>query len=334
MLYLTTRNKIESVTAYYTMTHDRSSDGGYFVPMQIPVISADALAELSKLSFNDCVADILGRFFPKHLCGWNIDFSVGKNPVRLKQINQKIFVAEAWHNPEGDFSRMVENLASMISKDICDGTATSWMWTAARIAVLFAEFAQLRSRNVLLQDETFDISVSCANFDIPFACWYARRMGLPIGKIICSCLQNSQLWDFRRTGNLQSSHLLADGFEGFERLIYSALGKQEAFRYIDCCKQKRNYVLNDLYLQRLFDGIRVSVISSHRIAPIINGTFTSADFLMDPFTALAYAGSQDIRATEGENGITLLISEKSPSHFADVLAKTVKVPIEEINSRF
>ena len=79
MLYLTTRNQIESVTAYYTLTHPRSSDNGYFVPMRIPLISAEELSALTELSFGACVAAILNRFFPAHLNGWDIDFIIEFN---------------------------------------------------------------------------------------------------------------------------------------------------------------------------------------------------------------------------------------------------------------
>jgi len=338
VLYLTTRNRVESVPALYVLSHDRCYDGGYFVPLQIPTIGADDLESMTSLSSGECLARILNLFFSTHLNGWDVDFCIGRHPTRLVPIGQKVYIAESWHNPDRDFASMVKNLSSRIYKNLDHGAPSDWAWISARIAVLFEEYVQLRKNGALVKGQTMDVSVDCLSFDTAMTCWYARRMGLPIRKVICSCLQNSLLWDFLRTGCLQisTSHDADDWnmFFGLERLIYSVLGRQEVDRFLNCIQNKRNYFLNDLNLQRLAEGFGVSVVSSQRLTSVIRGTHSSSGYLMDPHTALAYAGGQDLRSTEGETGIMLLISEKSPIHYLEVLSKMISIPAEELRSRF
>ena len=215
MLYITTRNKVESVTAYHVLNHDRSSDGGYFVPLQLPVLDRNEVSALSQKSFGQIIADILNLFFSARLDGWDVDFSIGRYPVRLVPLNQKVYVAEAWHNPDRNFSRMVRNLSSRICGNQNVQKPTDWAWMAVRIAVLFAEYGQMRETGILQEAQLYDICVNTGDFMLPVAVWYAKKMGLPIKSILCACPDNSVLWDFLRTGTLQTSLLDKGNQQGF-----------------------------------------------------------------------------------------------------------------------
>lgn len=46
MLYVTTRNRFDTYTVQWAVTHDTASDGGLFVPMQWPVFSKEELTQL------------------------------------------------------------------------------------------------------------------------------------------------------------------------------------------------------------------------------------------------------------------------------------------------
>ena len=59
MLYVTTRGKQDAFTAYRTAHQDRGPDGGFFVPMQMPVFTATDILKQCEKSFGQNVADIL-----------------------------------------------------------------------------------------------------------------------------------------------------------------------------------------------------------------------------------------------------------------------------------
>ena len=99
MLYVTTRNNRDAFTAQRALTENRGPDGGLYLPFREPSFSPEELTELLEQPFNQCVAQVLNLLFRKGLTAWDVDFAAGKNPVRLKELGQRIFVAEAWHNP-------------------------------------------------------------------------------------------------------------------------------------------------------------------------------------------------------------------------------------------
>ena len=82
MLYLSTRSKTDSFTAYRVLHSDCAPDGGMFMPMQIPVQDDVALASFERMNFGEAIASILNLFFGSQLSGWDIDFAVqGRCPI-------------------------------------------------------------------------------------------------------------------------------------------------------------------------------------------------------------------------------------------------------------
>ena len=59
MLYVTTRDKNDAVTAYRTLSGSKSSDGGLYIPFQSIKFSHEQILELKDKSFGKCVAEIL-----------------------------------------------------------------------------------------------------------------------------------------------------------------------------------------------------------------------------------------------------------------------------------
>ena len=51
MLYLTTRDKFDTHTAYRALREDRAPNGGFYLPFRMPVFSAEELAQLKNKSF-------------------------------------------------------------------------------------------------------------------------------------------------------------------------------------------------------------------------------------------------------------------------------------------
>lgn len=335
MLYVTTRNKVDSFTPHHVLNHDRSRDDGFFVPLQLPFFTVQQLGCLAEKTFGQCMADVLNPFFTSRLDGWDVDFCIGRQPVRMVPLNQKVYVAEAWHNPDRDFSRMVRNLASRIRGDKENIPPTEWAKMATRIAVIFASYAQMCRQGFIQPGELLDISLAAGDFSAPMAAWFARKMGLPIGNIICAAEDDSRFWDFLRNGVFQTSGSAgsANMRSGLERLIYFTFDHEEVKRYVTCCRQGVSYSLNEFRLHKLTDGFRAAVVSSRRIAAAIRGTYGAAAYLLDPVSALAFSGLQDCRTAEGETRPTLMISESSPVHSAQFVGAAAGIPIEELQSR-
>ena len=83
MLYVTTRNKHDAYTAHRTQLSDRAPDGGLYLPFRMVTWERQQVLALADKTFGQCVAETLNQFFACRLTGWDVDFSIGRNPVSV-----------------------------------------------------------------------------------------------------------------------------------------------------------------------------------------------------------------------------------------------------------
>ncbi len=330
MLYVTTRSKSDAYTAALTLHQDRGSDGGLFVPMRLPVFEKDQIIALAERSFGQNVADILNLFFSTKLSGWDVDFAIGRYPVRTEQLPNKIVMAECWHNPDWRCSRLERNLMELLQSQT--ELPGNWVSVAIRMAVLAGV---LGSQNM----EGMDIALVSGDFTAAVSAWYLREMGFPIGNIICCCNENNQFWDLicngqMRTDGCSRSTIVPEADitlpVNLERLISACGGAAETGRYLNCCRTGSQYCVTDGMLRELRKGLYVSVASSDRIKNTIPNVYKTHGYVLSPAASLAYSGLMDYRTKTGMTRAALILCDNSPVCDAAVVADAMEIPVEEL----
>lgn len=319
MLYLTTRDKFDTYTVYHTLKNDTAPNGGLFFPFRLPSISMDSL---KGKTFCECVADVLNLFFSAGLTGKEVEFCVGRYPIRFQTAHQKIMVAQLWRNLDGSYAKMEKRLAAKIANaQETNVFISSWAAIGIRIAVLYGVFAQLKDEAV---GDCVDVAVHSGDFRTVMATWYARKMGVPIGNIICACDQNSVVWDFLRLGELRTaSKDLAIG--EMERLICWSLGVNEVMRYCETLHNGGIYTLDPASIKTISDGIFAAVVSGDRLSSVISNVYRTSSCVLDPFTAAAYGGLMDYRTKSGESRTALLLADQSPLDFESSVCDAMNI---------
>lgn len=315
MLYATTRSKADSFTEHRTLFENRASNGGFFVPFRMPQVDQSQIADLKKRSFGENVSFVLNLFFPGSITSWDVDCSIGKNPAEVFSIKQRIMLAKLCDNPQGEYGYISDRLFAKLCSDKTN-TVTEWANIAIRISVLFGIYGIMQD----LQSESFDICVNCGDFSDPMAAWYARDMGLPIGRILCICDDDSPIWDFLHKGELDTG---ANAFQthmsskcssapvGIERLIFATLGYEQTQKYLQISSQERVYHLLHEQLKLLNNGMFACVVGKEREHSVKAAFRGNYNHRIDTSTASAYAGLQDYRAKTGESNHTLLLWDQA-----------------------
>lgn len=337
MLYVTTRNERDTYTSHRALTEDRAPDGGFYVPFRQPDLSGEELARLRTLPFDGRIAEVLNLLFQTKLTRWDVSFCIGRSPVKLIPLRHRIVMGEFWHNPDWTFVGMERSLAQLLCKEI--RAPGSWVKIAVRIAVLTAVYFELTESDT----QKLDISVLSGDFFWPISVWHARRWGLPVGNLIICCNENRNLWDLICHGQMRTDTVsiptelpeadVAVPAE-LERLIHGCGGREEAQRYLECCRRGNGYFADERMLSELQKGNYVSVVSSSRIRDIIPGALGTHRYLMPAGTALSYAGLLDYRAQKGTLNSALVISEKSPLLDAEQIAGILGITPEQLKERF
>ena len=208
MLYVTTRGTQDAFTAYRTTHQDRGPDGGFFVPMQMPVFSQTDILKLPRNSFGQNVADILNLFFGTKISAWDVDVAIGRRVFSSQTAGHRTLRVQLWNDIHGSFRSVLRALARLVSSELSEeDKVCNWLEIAVRISVIFAIFGELMSGGQVRHDKGADVAVSAGSFAMPMALWYARQMGLPINTIICGCNENGIVWDLLHRGEVTLSAL-------------------------------------------------------------------------------------------------------------------------------
>lgn len=332
MLYITTRGNKDAFTAYRALMENSAPDGGQYIPFAMPVYDANEIAALASKTFGQNVAELLCRFFSVKLSGWDVDFAIGRNAVKMVSMNHRIVIYELWHNPEGKFSYIVESLYNKICGEYNPSdTPSEWTKIAVRIAVLFGLYGELLRSGVVDLEQILDVSLPAGDFSTVMSAWYARRIGLPIGRIICICDEDSGLWDFINRGTFLFTDKNTALMPGIERLVHGTFGFDEANCFSAKYSEKRSYNLDEVeQLPLLNEGLFCVVTSTNRGESIVNSVFRSNNYIIDPETALCYGGVQDYRAKFGDSKLTLLLAERTPMDFAGTITSVTGLTGDKI----
>ena len=302
MLYVSTKNKTDSFTAYRVLHEDKAPDGGLFAPFHLPSYTNEEIEGFKELSFSETVANILNLFFSRRLTSWDVEFSIGRYPFKMESIGQRVIVAELWHNNQLDYDYIVASLYNKLTDKPCENVP-QWVRVAIEIAVLFGLYSELLRSGIT----GADIALTDDFIHYPAAAWYARKMGLPIGFILCGCKENSGFWELMRRGEATASVS-----EKVQWLIYQNFGVDVAAKFASARENGQVYHLKNDETEILSQGIYPSVIGSDRIASVANSIQRTCGYTADLLTAAAYGAIQDYRAATGENRETLLLSRQKP----------------------
>ena len=335
MLYTTTRNDRDAFTAQRVLSENRGPDGGMYLPFQAPAYTAGELDAMAAMPMGQRIAEVLNRLFQCRCTGWDVDFRIGRSPVRLSALGYRVQAAELWHTPGWCYDRLAAGLAGLPGID--RPQPEGWLPIAIRVAVLFGVFGQLRAAGM----ETADISVVSGDFSWPISACYARQWGLPVGQIICCCNENSELWSLFSHGQLRTDVCSRPTAvpqadvgvpEQLERLIYAAGGTPEVERYLQVCRRGGVYAPGEGLLAKLRKGISVSVVSTRRILETIPSVYRTHGYVLAPGSALAYAGLMDYRAKTGRVRDAVLLAQDSPRCHAGVTARALGISEEELEA--
>lgn len=334
MLYVTTRNCQNTFTSGRAMTEDRGEDGGFYIPMREPVFAPEDLDKLSAMPFSQRIAEVLNVLFQTKLTRWDVEFAVGRNPVKLVSLRHRIVMGEFWHNPDWHFGKMEAELSRILGAD--QESAGSWLRIAVRAALLAAVCLELQKSGA----DTVDISMVSGDLLWPVSAWYARRWGFPVGNLVLCCNENKSLWELICHGQLRTDDISISTSvpeadvavpAQLERLIYACGGAEETGRYLECCRKGISYYAEAPMLAALQDGNYVSVVSSSRIRDLISGAFGTHRYLLTPASALAYGGLLDYRAKKGSLRTALIICQSSPLWDVNPVCDAIGIGEEELN---
>lgn len=198
-----------------------------------------------------------------------------------------------------------------------------------QISYYFDAYAQLVRLGALTLGDAVDFCVPTGNFGDVLAGYYAKLMGLPVGKLIVASNDNNVLTDFIATGTYNrmrefrktispSMDILVSS--NLERLLYHLSGGDCAYvaSLMDQLADKGAYTVDGELLSRIQAILGCGYATNAESAEAIRRTFEQSGTLIDPHTAV---GKHVMDGIPAEGRPRILLSTASPYKFpADCLA--------------
>lgn len=171
-------------------------------------------------------------------------------------------------------------------------------------------------------DRKVSFTVPTGNFGDIFAGYAAKRMGLPIDRLIIATNENDILARTLATGTYEMKSVVATSSpsmdiqisSNFERLLFEASGRNadEVNRYMDGLKQSGSFSIEPSTLERIRNEFAAGRASKAETAQTIRETLDNSGYLADPHTATALKVARD-EAHAGETMVVL--STAHPAKF-------------------
>lgn len=328
MLYITTKSDKDAFTAYKALHDSYCADGGRYIPFRLPVYEQTDILALKEKNFGQVLSEILNVFFSCRISSWDVDFSIGRNCLKISDAGNKVVVAELWHNLGNSYTYIVQKLYEEVVKNA--EQPTDWFRIASEIAVLFGIYSELLKTERISHLTSIDLSLPLGNFSSPIAAWYARKMGLPIGTIICTCEDSALVWDLIHRGSFSTTNAAQDLRHNVARLIQGTLGYDALKVFYEKCDSNLLYTVDEESLPILNSSIFCSVAGKDRPGSIINSVYRNSGYISDPNTAMCYGGVQDYRSKTGCNNLTVLLSKESALSHSDEIMQATGIPETEL----
>ena len=340
MLYATTRSKVATYTAQRALKEERAPDGGFYIPTRFPYYDRDSLFSLLKEPAAQIVADLLNLFFKTDLGRLDVEFALGKRFFGLTDISHRIVIAELWRNSDWSFDALCRRLTQRLSVEMGLTEPGAWMRVACRIAVLFAILGELYKKELLPWFEVVDVAALTGNFETPFAVYAARKMGLPVGEIICCCNENSGVWDLINRAQMKLNAKVVPTMtpkcdmvvpQALEMLIRDKLEWDDVEEFLALQKKGGTYYLSAEEYRHFRYGISASVVGDSRVKLAIPNLYRTNGYILCPYSALVYTGLMDYRSRPGPRRTALMLTEYDPRESADTVIRSLAISDRELD---
>ena len=219
--------------------------------------------------------------------------------------------------------------AQLAEKNMMFSSANSINWgrLVPQIVYYFSTYCDMLEMGKIKAGDEINVVVPTGNFGNILAGYYAKKMGLPIKKLVCASNSNNVLTDFLKTGTYNrnrdfytttspSMDILISS--NLERLLYHMSG-ENAELVADLMGQlsdKGEYTVSDELIASIKEIFSAGYTSEENVDSTIKAHFDGFKYLCDTHTAVAVKVYDDYVAETGDDIPTVIDSTASPYKFS------------------
>ena len=211
---------------------------------------------------------------------------------------------------------------------LSSANSINWGRILPQVVYYFSAYCDLVRDGKLTMGDQVNFCVPTGNFGDILAAYYAKRMGLPVNKLICASNSNDVLTDFLRTGvydrNRPFHTTMSPSMDilissNLERLLFDLSGEndEEVRGYMAALSKDGKYEVSDEIKAKLTEQYWGGFCDEAGTAATIAKYFKEYGYLIDTHTAVAANVLEQYRAATGDGTLTVFASTASPYKFCN-----------------
>ncbi len=203
----------------------------------------------------------------------------------------------------------------------------NWGRLAPQIIYYISTYAQLVKDGEITLGDKINIVVPTGNFGNILAGYYAKRMGIPVNKLICASNANNVLTDFINTGvydrNRDFHTTISPSMDilissNLERLLYHLSGEDDAQirEWFGALAESGRYEVSDDVKKALSEEFCAGFCDDEQTKATIKEIYDKYSYTCDTHTAVAVKVYEDYKKATGDTTKTVIASTASPYKFS------------------
>ena len=319
------------------------------------------------LAFKDVAMQLLGNFYEYYLKNENqkinivvatsgdtgaaaIDAIKGKKNVnifvlhphnRVSSVQRKLMTTGKEQNViniaiNGNFDDCQNLVKSMFADKIFSNeirmsgvNSINWARIIAQSVYYFYSYFLVEDK-----DRPLNFSVPTGNFGDVYAGYLAKKMGLPINKLVVATNQNDILhraiskgsYEVEKVTETISPSMDIQIASNFERLIYDLNDCDDAqtINAMNDIREKGKYTIDQERLNKINTDFLSSKMSEEEVLETIKKVYDKFDIVLDPHSAIGYGAFDKVNLS----GNNIVLATAHPCKFPDAIKNAINLKAE------
>lgn len=209
---------------------------------------------------------------------------------------------------------------------LSSANSINWGRLLPQIVYYVSAYADMVASGGVVAGDRMDVCVPTGNFGNILGAYYAREMGVPIGRLICASNENNVLADFIATGDYDISQrdfvvtpspsmdiLISSNLE---RLLYHLAGPDAVRGWMAELAENRRFQVDRDTFKAMREFMVGDFVSNDESLRTVKRVFDESGYLMDPHTAVAWEVAE---RTRDDNPVLVVSTAHWAKFGSDVL---------------
>ena len=209
---------------------------------------------------------------------------------------------------------------------LTSANSINWGRLVPQIAYYYAAYLALRRAEAIAAGEKINFVVPTGNFGNILAGYYACRMGLPVGRLLCASNSNNVLADFFNRGvydrNRPFYRTISPSMDilvssNLERLLFELSGRapEPVRRWMEQLRERGSYRISPEAVTALAELFWADYAGDAQTMQAISDTYREHGYLLDPHTAVGKVIYDRYLGATADQSKTVLVATASPFKF-------------------